>query len=684
MALTTIHGPLYGQSVEGAEEVLDEIVVTVTARLSDEDVHELPFTVNVIDGETLQERRLQTLEDALRSSPGVNVSSFGGFNDSNVRMRGVGSLFQINSEDSSVVLNVDGVPLPSRSSTLASMDIERVEILKGPQGTLFGRNSEAGAVNITTRRPTRNLEGYLRTEYGEEGQHLVEGAVGGPLSQTLSARIALRDTAADGVIHTAINGEPALRARDRGMRGSLLWQPGPATSVLMTTERQDQEGRAPIEVLLPYTEPPTHNVTPGVQYGTNVQDRHSIEITHHFTGSRFTSLTSQTHNDMETLGCQGEEFVSALFGIPSELCLFNESEYDARTQEFRLASLPGADLFWVAGVNAFRIRRRNDNEIPLLGAENDRWFQTDSRAAFGELSYSLTPELSITAGLRITREEKDYRAEFVSFGTSDQRTLADTYGTGRFALRYTIDEHLNIYGVVARGYKTGGFSDFTSQVADGEPLKAAVVDSLELGFKHSSPNRRFTLNGAMYLNQVKDDHLLGFDPNTIATQGLNTDTESWGAELEGTLQIGAGWTVASGVTFTDAEITGEVLGASGGDVQAGNKVPDVPRWGALARIEYSARLRGINWLATPELRALLSYRYLGSRPVDPQNHFDLDSNQKLDLRLMLLAGPIELSVWGDNLLDERNQLYGFFYAPGITSTVPSRGRTWGIGAAYYF
>ncbi|MEL7046891.1 MAG: TonB-dependent receptor, partial [Pseudomonadota bacterium] len=70
--------------------------------------------------------------------------------------------------------------------------------------------------------------------------------------------------------------------------------------------------------------------------------------------------------------------------------------------------------------------------------------------------------------------------------------------------------------------------------------------------------------------------------------------------------------------------------------------------------------------------------------ADPQNHFDLDSNQKLDLRLTLLSGPTELSLWGDNLLDERNQFYGFFYAPGVISTVPSRGRTWGIGAAYHF
>ncbi len=661
--------------------------VVVTARYLAESAQDLPFSVSVLDGETLDRARLYSIEDALRSSVGVDVSSFGGFNDTNVRMRGVGSLFQINGEDSSVVMNVDGVPLSARSATLATMDIERVEILKGPQGTLFGRNSEAGAINITTRRPSQLTEGHVSASAGEEGQYVVEGALGGALLETLSARIAIRAAGADSVVHSAQNNNPVLEAEDLGWRTSFLWQPAEATSLLLVAEQQDQEGRNGLEVLQPWGDPPTQNVPPGVQFGENDQERYSLEINHDFSDFRFTSLTSRTSNDTDARGCQSSNLAFALYGVPADVCQDVHSEYDTLNQDFRLTALTGSEVFWVAGVNGSRIERRYDNGVLLFGNSAEREFETRSAAVYGEVSYPFAQRWSVTAGARFTSEEKDYDGFFFFMGVptgEDHRDLSDDYWTGRIALAFEVSEEVNIYGVVARGYKTGGYTDFTSQVADGEPLEPATVESIELGVKGSINEGRFSFTGALFFNEVEDDHLLGFDPATFAAQGLNTDTESQGVEVEGSWLPNENWTFSLGLGYTDAEIKSSVVGASGGDVQAGNSVPDVAPWNGLMRVNYVTPLPDFLGLASPELDVLLTYRYLDERPGNPQNQFELDSNEKLDAQIMLRGSGIELSLWGDNLLNDRNDLYGYFYGPGLVTGAPTRERTVGATVSYRF
>lgn len=669
----------------GPSGPLEEVVVS--ARYLDEDVQDLPFSVSVVNGELLERTRQLSMEDLLRSSVGVDVSSFGGFNDTNVKVRGVGSLFQISSEDSSVVMNVDGVPLSVRSGTLANMDIERVEILKGPQGTLFGRNSEAGAINVTTRRPTEQTEGYLRVSAGEEGQYEVEGAIGGSLSETFAARMALRAAGADGVVYSTQNDEPVLEPEDKGWRGSLQWEPGSNTRLLLIAEQQDQEGRTGLEVLRPYGEPPSQDITPGLQFGDNDQARYSLEINHEFSRFGFTSLTSQTLDDSESRGCQSAELAFALYGYPAEICQDIASEYDTLNQDLRLTSLDTSSFFWVVGVNANKIDRRYDNGIAAFGTSADRTYETRSAAVYGEVTIPFAEQWSVTAGSRFTTEDKDYLGDFFSFGVptgSDERELSDDYWTGRLALSYAPTDQVNLYGVVARGYKSGGFTDYTSQVADGEPLKPAIVDSFEVGLKSSHAGGQLVFNAAAFFNVVEDDHLLGYDAATFAAQGLNTDTESKGVEMDGTWTPNEQWAVTLGIAYTDAEITSTVLGASGGDVEAGNAIPDVAPWSALSRVNYTLPLPGLTWLQSPELDVLLSYRYLDSRPNDPQNHLDIDANQKLDLQVMLHGETLGFSVWGDNLLDERNDLYAYYYGPGLTTGSPSRGRTLGVSLSYQF
>ena len=200
--------------------------VTVQARREEEKAKDLPFTVNVINDAALEERRLSSLEDVLRGTPGVEVNSWGGAGSANVRIRGVGSLYQSGVDDSSVVVNVDGVSASVSHAGLGTLDVEQVEVLKGPQGTLFGRSSAAGAINIRTHRPELGRwKGSARAEAGSDHQHLAEGALNVPMGETLAARLALRHNAQDYGYDNRLTGKPVSRPADSAWRASLLWQP---------------------------------------------------------------------------------------------------------------------------------------------------------------------------------------------------------------------------------------------------------------------------------------------------------------------------------------------------------------------------------------------------------------------------------------------------------------------------
>ncbi|WP_425251575.1 TonB-dependent receptor [Janthinobacterium sp. NFX145] len=660
--------------------------VSVTARRSNELAKDLPFSVSVIGGDTVEQRRLLNLDDALRTLPGVDINSWGGFNDANVRIRGVGSLYQVSAEDSSVVMSVDGVPLSSRGASLATMDIERIEVLKGPQGTLFGRNSEAGAINITTRRPGRTPEGLLRGEMGQDGQYLTEAAVGGPLSASVSARVALRGAGADSQVINVQDGRPVLKARDAGARLSVLWQPASATSLLLVAERQRQRGKVGMMLLRPYAEPPTIDLAPGGFYAHNTVTRHSVEINHDLAASRLTSLTSYVRSDMDQRSGADLRMAREVYGLPMEYFKTDRASDDLIQQDLRWSSLPGARVFWVAGANLLKSLRGADMHDEVSGSLALRRFDTRANAVYGEATYPLAAALKLTAGLRHAYERKSYAATFSGAGPagSDARSLRDSYSTGRVALSWAATPSTNLYAVAARGYKSGGFNDSSSNVADGTPYKAASAHTLELGFKMEDAARRLALNGAIFSNQVRDDHMMGYDYATFATTALNTDTRSRGAELEGVWRIARAWTVTGGVNFTDGEITRGVAGVSGGDVSAGNRLPDIARWSGALSLAHRLPLASFWGLAAPSVRTLLSYRYTGRRANDPQNHFELGSYQKLDLRVSLAAGNGEVYVWADNLLDRRHELYGYYFTPTASAGMPARGRSIGAGASWHF
>jgi len=676
-------------SVHAADEMADAAsatelpAVTVTARKSAEIARELPFAISVIDGDDVQTRRLLKLEDALRSVPGVDVSSWGGFNDANVRIRGVGSMFQISMEDSSVLMNLDGVPLSSRNATLATLDIERIEILKGPQSTLFG-NSQAGAVNVISRRPSRDMQGHVRAEAGQDGQILGEAAIGGPLSNTFSARVALRSERADSYLTHAQNGKPLYTSRDLGGRVSLLWQPNEGTSALLIAERQNQDDRLDLMQIRPYGKRPQQDFSAGALFGENIAERYSLEINHDLTHARLTTLTSWIGSELDRQTGYDRVLAKALYNLPFELLTRNKDKGDVLQQDVRLTSLPEARVFWMAGFNFLDSQRTLHRLATPSPNTRHLDFKTLQRAVYGEVTWPTTEALKLTVGLRHTRERKTYDGRFMTANVltaSDHGNAEDHHTTGRLALNQAVSEHSNLYAVIARGHKSSGFTDQhgASLGTNAQPYKPSTVNSGEIGFKHESANRRLSVNAAVFWNTSKDDHLLGFDYMSNTSTILNANTQSRGAEMEAIWQAGGGWSLRGGLSVIDAEITDDVPDAQEGPVASGNRMPDIPRFSANLGVDQHRELPPFWGLTTPTLSTSLTLRHMGARANDAQNHF-----RKLDLRIGLASGNAEAYLWADNLLDTQYDLYGYWFTPALSAGMPARGRTAGVGFSWVF
>jgi len=658
-------------------------VIVVTARHSDEDAQDIPFGLSVIDGETLEFRRQFDIEDALRSVPGVDINSAGAPTLTSVRIRGVGSLYLANREDTSVSLSINGVPTSTENLSLATLDVERIEVLKGPQSTVFGRNSEAGAINITTRKPTDDFEASARGEYGQEDQYLTEAIVNGPLADHLNARFAIRYSGSDHWIdNIQTGGAPITTPTDLALRGSLQWESG-GTSVLLSAEHQDTEDLIGIQLLRPYGDDPTFDVAPG-RFENNEKElyRYAADVSHEFSGSRLTSVTSYTSYDLFSEVAFDRRLNQALFGFPGESVQIQNAEERVISQDLRWTSLPESSVFWVTGFSFWDSNRDNDNADVGRPTSNQREASTTSYGVYGEVTYPVTDSLKLTGGVRVSSDHKTYDANYF-FGpvvTPDSRDIKDTYATGRAALTYAVTPATNIYLLGARGYKSGGFNEGATSVADSAPFRAARVNTAEIGFKSKFSDAGISLNGAVFYNDVKDDHLLGFNPVTFASNILNADTESFGAEVEGSWNLGEGFVLSGAATYIDAEIKSDVFGVFGGDVSSGNQAPDVPHWSGSVSLSWNHDLPDLLNLPSPALNAHISYKYQGERAADVQNNFDLDRYGKLDLRAGISSENAELYFWGDNLLDDQYDLYGFgFGFPGSETGVPARGRTIGFG-----
>jgi iron complex outermembrane receptor protein len=406
-----------GSSVDAPE--FSEIIVT--ARLREEAARDVPFALTVLDNDALVARRIDDTHSLFRQVPGLSLTSFDDGRFAYFQLRGIGPLSQaISPDDGSVVTYVDGVPQPVYASEFAYLDLQRIEVLRGPQGTLFGRNSQGGALNIVTRQPSDRFEGNVRLEGGENDYGLAQASLSGPLvADQLAAGVTARVSTFDGFIGNIAPGGGKLGDRDSyAARGTLVFTPGgeggPRFALTANVDRQDSDPfyyvlrGQPRDVVELDPENRVERTGWGVSLKAEVPlggvDFTSISAINGFDNAQFTDDTD------------GLIYGPLFGGLPSSAFLppLDFSDWRERErrfyQELRLSSAAGQPIAWAAGAvyfhSNFDVELNNRSSFsPILNGDRDAEQIINSYAVYGEFTAPLgSPRLKATLGGRVRRQ----------------------------------------------------------------------------------------------------------------------------------------------------------------------------------------------------------------------------------------------------------------------------------------
>ncbi len=709
-ALTlSVSSEVLAQDLESSSDADDPErldVITVTARQREEASQDVPFALTVLGRDALDTQRVDDSFGLVRQVPGMSLTSFDDGRFAYFQLRGIGPLSQaIGPDDGSVVTYVDGVPQPVFASEFAYLDLERIEVLRGPQGTLFGRNSQGGAINVTTRAPSDEFFGKVRLEGGEQGFGLAEALVSGPIAgERVLGRLSLRGSTVDGfvdniaptggdlgdqTVYSARGVVDLLPETDNGFRFSISANIDHRVSNPFYYVSRAEPS--------PVVEIDPENEVERTAWGTSVTIRKPLGF------GEFTSITAFNgfRNEQITDDTDGLIY-GPLFGLsPSDflapLSFSDWHEEETRFfQELRLSSAPERDVAWASGIVYFNsdLDVELDNRStfsPVLNGDRDATQEIDSYAVYGEATVPLgSPRLKGTAGVRYTRDEKTLAATFAGVGFPGSVEFFEEYNeadfdlvTGRLALAYAATDSANIYATVGRGAKSGGFPRLTLNAAFGveSPNYAESTSwTYEAGVKSTLLDGRARLDVSGFYNDVEDEQLFVLDFVAFQFVPVNLDTRSFGIEAQGDIVFDQSWSLSGGLAWTDSEIRegDEFSGAT-----AGNRIPNVPELSTTLNLDYRGSRVAVGGADLSPF-VTLTHQYVGERAADVANSFDLEAYHNVDFRIGATLGSTEIFTFARNLLDDEQEINGVLYGPGVEGASIGRGRIVGIGLTSTF
>ena len=678
----------------------------VTARQREEAAQDVPFALTVLGADTLEKRRVDDTFSLFRQSPGLSLTSFDDGRFAYFQLRGIGPLTQaIGPDDGSVVTYVDGVPQPVFASEFAYIDLERIEVLRGPQGTLFGRNSQGGTINITTRAPSDTFEGRIRVEAGEDGYGLAGASLSGPLAgDNVRGRLSLRASTIDGYVNNIAPGGDDLGDQTTySARGVVVITPGGESDLRATISANvDDRVSNPFYYVSRAQPDPVVELDP-----ENEVDRTAWGISARLEvplgATEFTSITAVNGftNHQMTDDTDGLIY-GPLFGLPASdflapLSFSDWREEEARFyQEFRLSSPKGSELAWAGGLVYFNseLDVELDNRStfsPILNGDRDAVQNIDSYAVYGEVTAPLfTPRLKGTAGLRYTRDEKTLDASFAGVGfpgsvaSFEENSEANfDLVTGRLALAYEASEDINLYATVGRGGKSGGFPRLTLNAAFGAEspnYDKSTSWTYEAGLKARMLGGRANFDVGAFYNDVEDEQLFVLDFVAFQFIPVNLDTRSFGLEAQGDFAISNNLSLSGGIAWTDGEIS---EGDAFSGAAEGNPIPNTAAISTTATLDYRSDSINLGELRL-EPFITLTHQYVGKRAADVADSFEMDSYNNVDVRLGGAFETVEVFIFARNLLDETQEINGTLYGPGVEASSLGRPRVAGVGLSAAF
>ena len=711
---------------------LEEVVVTAQKRA--QNVQDVPISITTFSGEQIAELGIAQAKDLASQTPGVFTKTTTGDVQPIFYIRGIGlnDFFSNNNPTASVY--VDQVIQPfGPMLNFALFDLERVEVLKGPQGTLYGRNNTGGAINFIARKPTNELDGFARFDYGNWDTLEFEGAVGGPIADTLNGRVAIYTRQSDGFQKNLTTGEDVAKTDRFAGRLQFDWQPTADLDILLNIHggREDgqvqyvknansqdpanpfvlcqaaQQGQLTYDGsctnLLGFFDP---NPDPHTVLGDSSAQGFDDSNTNHGFGGALTidwslprmSVTSVTGYDRflrhESIDFDGSP-------ITATDSLYQDSMW-AISQELRLTSDDSWPFDWIAGV--FYSEDQNDG-LQTIGSDDFLGFiaglpppaslfqpflqKSDSIAGFGQVEWPFMDKWKLIGGLRVTHENKKFSGEttFISgpigripITANDDKIDADDI-SGKAGINFTPMEDWLLYASFSKGFKSGGFNAaFASDPFQRLPFEPENLWSVEAGSKATLFDGRLIFNTAFYYYLWKDFQAsiitggsLGIPIQILTNAG---DAKVYGVEWDALWRPVESLDVHLAMNLMDHEI---IEGQFEGD-----QLANAPK------LQFAGNARYTHPLPWNELNLIVqgdfSYRSSFDFKLNPTPLGVTDGYWLANARVGISTQDERIQVfgWVRNLTDEEYLVEVFEVLPINITQIWGAPRSYGISIQYNF
>ncbi|WP_341939393.1 TonB-dependent receptor [Marinimicrobium sp. C2-29] len=685
---------------QSSQSVMEEVLVTSQKR--EQSLQDVSVAVSAFSGDAIDKMGFEEGLDITEQVPNMNFFAiFGEASSPSVSLRGISLVNFSDSWESPVAIYVDDVYRGNPAgSAIQLFDLERVEVLRGPQGTLYGRNTTGGLVHYVSRKPTDYFDASASLSYGSYSESIVQAMVSGPLREGVRGRVAIKTTQNDGWQTNAVDGRKLNDTDSFGFRAQLAMDIEGGGEALLNVHgsEADQQsvgfahmgylvsadedaatceiGRIQAGLCTSATFDMTGEEAAGGNFGPeNVASSASGGLATQIE-TFGTSLTlTLPFDDFELTSVTAVETLDKFLqddgdGTP---VIFFDEQYSADaeqfTQEVRLNGDTGV-MKWVTGLYFYDDHRELLTEAPTTADATDGfWHREDvtldsrSWAAFGQIEYDWVSDLTWILGARYTEEERDFVQDagpsfYEEIDVTDD--LSEDAITGRLGLDWRPDPDTLAYASLATGFKSGGFSgSYNASIEATRPVGPEDITNFELGYKRTLADGKIRLNASAFAYEVEDYQAQVFltvaDGSVITNAG---DVTGLGAELEVTAQLTPSFEVIAGLGLLDTEFDSEQIFIVAGDEYTfdNNELPSAPAMTYNLVARYYQSLDN-----SSEITYQLDYAWQDDHYLqienDPYSRQSAYGLMNAKISWVSSGGNYTLSAFANNLTDEEYFTY---------------------------
>ena len=647
--------------------VIEEVIVT--ARKREEPLREVPMSVSVMTGERIEETGVLNVEYLYGDVPNLYFAqnnTLSSQSDSReIMIRGVGAIPLL---EPSAGVFIDGIYQTGLRFDISFLDLERVEVLRGPQGTLFGRNTQAGAVNLVTRKPTDTFRARASIRIDDNETRALDLALSGPaIGDRLYAGFAATARTSDGFLDNEVLDQPQDDHDAAAVRASLRYVLNDDWEINFSgdvdTYRGGVQGHGVVAA-----RGEDHTTRDDIVSDAELDSQgFSLRIEGSWRGMSVTSLTGGRENDSIQLYDQDA------MSPPEGNFQYLDLDQSILSQELRLASEGEGPMNWLVGLYLFKETHDMNFQLGLPSvsgilaettADNyvshERW----GGAIFAQGSYRLSEHWELSAGVRVSQEEIEAtRLNQLSIPLlgalfTNESDKKETYEdvSPMASLSYNVNDDLSIYATVAQGYKAGGFEKVPTTFVEFSSVKSEKSLNFELGMKGTAFDSRLQYSLAAFQIDIDDMQLMAIvDVMNIPQVVIDNAgaSKSKGFEVDFSARISEYLSLSGNLGYTDTEFD-EYVDAAGID-RRGQPFPGVPELMAGLTADFRMPLDRPD----TDFFALLRWRYIDDRfrpigdqelPGDPNTN--LPGYHIVDLHMGVEIANVRASLYGTNLFDE--------------------------------